>query len=103
MIIVLKEAIFKKDPDDVVMDLGIQQVSQTFRASLAIHTYILQYQLFGYAFCITFDEYLCTIGFLNADRFVQRLFNKQTKTKKDGSPLTSVDAYYVVEGLIRLH
>ena len=61
-------------PDDPVMlELGTRQVYQTFQAGLALHTYAIRDRRVEEAFKITFLNRQCSLSFLNAGGFIQRV------------------------------
>ena len=62
------------DPDDaVITEMGSRQVSQLFRAALALHTFAVRDQRVHEAFIITFQDRMCSPSYINAGMYLQQV------------------------------
>lgn len=89
----------RNENDPVMEELGTQQVGQTFRAALAIHTYGVRDQRVPQAFKNTFLKRQCSIMFLNAGSYIQSVLGTGASDK----PLSCRRRPTVFEVLMWLH
>lgn len=70
----LKVSIGNPDTHNFLCENGTKQVSQAFRAALAIHKYTLGDQRVGQGFTITLKGNLYPISFLDAGNYIPQVF-----------------------------
>ena len=93
-----------EDPDDPVMEeLGTRQVLQTFQSALALHSYAVLDERVGQAFKITFLNRQCSLAFLNAGGFVQRVLKPQDWKPKTEPPMAFTRKPTIFEILLWFH
>ena len=88
-----------KVEDKVLAELGTRQVSQTFRAALAIHSYASKDERVAQVFRNTFVCRNCSVRYLNAGAFIQTVLGGNVK---DG-PLVIIDKPTIFEVLVWFH